>query len=200
MPTTALASRVLRAPGKSRDVLLGEGERARSTSLKVAAGGLRGFLDLDLLRLGFGRLRNPDLEDTVRHRRFDFRRVDAGRKLNPTNENTVAAFRHVIVLVLVALLGLDLLLAANRQQVVVDRYLDVLALKARQLGTDLDFIIGLGHVDRRNQIRLRRHSSQGAKTATREVVEQAINFAVQRSEHADRLQPATTAAVSRRSE
>jgi hypothetical protein len=65
MPTTALASRDLRAPGKSWDVLLGEGERARSTSLKVAAGGGYAasltsiFFGSDLAGFGILILRTP---------------------------------------------------------------------------------------------------------------------------------------------
>src|ERR1700730_16562007 len=52
------------AQGASRETANASRNRLRGSSGFL---GFAGFLDLDLLRLGFGRLRNHDLEDSVRH-------------------------------------------------------------------------------------------------------------------------------------
>jgi hypothetical protein len=77
------------------------------------------FLNLDFLRLGFGRLRNYDLQDAVRHGGLNVRRIDAGRQLQHAQEYAVAALAELNVLVFLVLL--DLLLTANGEGVIVDR-------------------------------------------------------------------------------
>src|ERR1700722_10918302 len=103
------------------------------------------FLDLDFLRLGFGGLRNCDLQDAVRHGGLNVRRIDSGRQLQHTQEYAVAALAELNVLVFLVLL--DLLLAANGEGVIVDRNLDVLALKAGHLRADLDCLVGFRYFD-----------------------------------------------------
>src|SRR3984957_1199589 len=128
------------------------------------------FLDLDFLRLGFGRLRDRDLQNAVRHGGLNARRIDAGRQLQHAQEYAVAAFAELNVLVF--LVFLDLLLAANGEGVIVNRNLDVLALKARHLRADLECLVVFRDVDVGDNLRARAYP-------LREFAEQPINLAVQ---------------------
>ena len=85
----------------------------------------------------------------------------------------------MVALVLVFLFALDFLFAANGQHIVLERNLDVLALEPRHFGRNHDFLIGFGHVDAGNEIGLGlpRHIQ-----ATREVLEQTIDFPMQETE------------------
>src|ERR1700722_13739601 len=111
------------------------------------------FLDLDFLRLGFDRLRNCDLQDAVRHGGLNARRIDAGRQLQHTQEYAVAALAELNVLVF--LVFLDLLLAANGESIIVNRNLDVLALEARHLRADFDCLVGFRDFDVGDNLRAR---------------------------------------------
>src|ERR1700726_3256133 len=128
------------------------------------------FLDLDFLRLGFGRLRSCDLQDAVRHGGLNARRIDAGRQLQHTQEYAVAALAELNVLVF--LVFLDLLLAANGEGVIVNRNLDVLALEARHLRADLDCLVGFRDFDVGDNLCARAYP-------LREFAEQPINLAMQ---------------------
>src|ERR1700676_5149323 len=129
------------------------------------------FLDLDFLRLGFGRLRNRDLQNAVRHGGLNARRIDAGRQLQHTQEYAVAALAELNVLVF--LVFLDLLLATNGEGVIVDRNLDVLALETRHLRADLDGLVGFRDFDVGDDLRAAR------AYPLREFAEQPIDLAMQ---------------------
>src|ERR1700729_2825187 len=128
------------------------------------------FLDLDFLRLGFGRLRNRDLQDAVRHGGLNARRIDAGRQLQHAQEYAVAALAELNVFVF--LVFLDLLLAANGEGVIVNRNLDVVALEARHLRADFDCLVGFRDFDVGDNLRARAYP-------LREFAEQPINLAMQ---------------------
>src|SRR3984885_3795093 len=128
------------------------------------------FLNLDFLRLGFGRLRNRNLQNAVRHGGLNARRIDAGRQLQHAQEYAVAALAELNVLVL--LVFLDLLLAANGEGVIVNRNLDVLALEARHLLADFDCLVGFRDFDVGDNLRARVYP-------LREFAEQPINLAMQ---------------------
>src|SRR3984885_9738424 len=128
------------------------------------------FLDLDFLRLGFGRFRNRDLQDAIRHGGLNARRIDAGRQLKHAQEYAVAALAELNVLVF--RIFLDLLLAANGEGVIVNRNLDVLALEARHLRADFDGLVGFRDFDIGDNLRTRAYP-------LREVAEQPINLAMQ---------------------
>src|ERR1700709_2606948 len=107
-------------------------------------------LHLDLLRLPVPRLRNHDLENSVRHRGLDARRIDAGRELQYAEEHAVASF--AVLNVLIVLILLDPLFAADSEGVILDRYLDILALESWHLRANLDGLVRLGDVDIRDNI------------------------------------------------
>src|SRR3984893_1455062 len=98
------------------------------------------------------------------------RRIDAGRQLQHTQEYAVAALAELNVLVF--LVFLDLLLAANGEGVIVNRNLDVLALEARHLRADFDRLVGFRDVDVGDNLRARAY-------ALREFAEQPIDLAMQ---------------------
>jgi hypothetical protein len=128
------------------------------------------------IALAMMHLRHFDLQHAVRHGCLNLRRVNPIRQLEDAIKDAVATLREPIILVfLVLLFPLDLLLAANGQDIVFDRDIDVFALEARQLRRDLDFLVALGDVHARQQISL-------AADAMREVVEETIDLALQRAE------------------
>src|SRR6201993_1856882 len=86
--------------------------------------------NFDLLRLGLFSLRQHNLQDTVLISCFHFVAVDAGRQRNAALEATEETFVSVPFLALLLLLSLS----RNGQNAVVERQLDVLLLKAGQLG------------------------------------------------------------------
>src|SRR5258708_31114814 len=88
----------------------------------------------------------------------------------------------MMVLVLVILLLLDLLLATDGQDVILDRNLDVFALEPRHLRRDHDLLVGFGHVDAGHEVHL--GFARDVEPA-REVFEQSIYFAMQEAERVD---------------
>jgi hypothetical protein len=70
--------------------------------------------------------------------------------------------------------------------------LDVLLLQSGQLGGNFEFLFGLGHVHARGQL----SGEARCGPATREIVEQAIDFVLQRAENISRsaTRDASTAA------
>src|ERR1700730_416643 len=144
------------------------------------------FLNLDFLRLGFGRFRNRDLQDAVRHGGLNARRIDAGRQLQYTQKYAVAALAELNVLVFLVLL--DLLLAANGEGVIVDRNLDVLALEARHLRADFDSLVGFRDVDVGDNLRARAYP-------LREFAEQPVDLAMQTEQ--SEIRPRQRAAITK---
>src|ERR1700733_7919141 len=128
------------------------------------------FLNLDFLRLGFGRLRNRNLQNAVRHGGLNARRIDAGRQLQHAQEYAVAALAELNVLVF--LIFLDLLLATNGEGVIVNRNLDVLTLEARHLRANFDRLVGFRDFNVGDNLCARAYS-------LRELAEQPINLAMQ---------------------
>src|SRR6202012_2342594 len=128
------------------------------------------LLDLDSLRLGFCRLRNRNLQNAVRHGGLNARRIDAGGQLQHAQENAVAALAELNVLVF--LVFLDLLLAANGEGVIVNRNLGVLALEARHPRADFDCLVGFRDFDVGDYLRARAYP-------LREFAEQPINLAME---------------------
>src|ERR1700732_3317352 len=126
-----------------RDAQSASEDRTANARPAAAWGTSSGFLDLDFLRLGFGRLRNRDLQDSVRHGRLYARRIDTRRQLKDAVEHAVAPLAELNVLVF--LVFLDLLFAADGEGIILDRYLDVLALEPGHLCADLDGLVGLGY-------------------------------------------------------
>jgi hypothetical protein len=121
--------------------------------------------DRDLLRLGFLALRQPDRQHAVLVARADPRGIDRGRQRERARERTVVPL-HPLVAVL-ARLVVDLPLAREREDVVLEGDVDVLALHVRQLRLQHDFVFGrLVNIDRR--------SPRAAEGPAVEIVEHAI--------------------------
>src|SRR3981189_2401088 len=131
------------------------------------------FLDFDFLRLGFGRLRNGDLQNSVRHGCLHAGRIDASRQLQPAQEHAIASLAELDVLVLLGFL--DLLLAADGEGVILDRYLDVLALEPRHLRADLNRSVAFGDLDAGDDVRRRAVRAY----PLRKVAEQPVDLPVQ---------------------
>src|SRR2546423_14952570 len=97
--------------------------------------------------------------------------MGAGRQLQHAVEHAVASLAELNVLVL--LVFFHLLLPADRERIVLDGYLDVLALKPRHLRADLDCLVRFGDFDVGDNIRTVRTYS------LRELAEQAIDLSMQ---------------------
>ena len=137
--------------------------------------GLGGFFDLYLLGLGLRGLRDLDVQHALGHRRLYGRRVDFRRQLEGAVKDAIASFRHVDVLVL--LLAFDFLFGADRQDIAVQRNVDVLALETRQFDRDLEFLVGLRNLHSGRE----QHAASILRHAegTRKVEEQPFEFSPQ---------------------
>src|ERR1700730_6881117 len=125
-------------------------------------------------------LRDFNLKDAIRHSRPDARRVDPDRQLECTVEYAVASFGQVEVLVLVIRINWHFFFAADRENVVLQRNLDILAFESGQLGCDFNLLVRFGHVYAGGQT-CRRQRTDGAE-ATRKLLQQTADLTTERTE------------------
>src|SRR6516164_6681486 len=141
-------------------------------------------VDLDLLGLGFLALRNGEGQDAVFVIGLDGLGVHGVREREAAAEAAVGALDAQVV-VFVHLL-LELALAANREDVVLDADVEVLGLHVGKVGLDDQFLTGLIDVDRRGparQIGLTRRAVKG-------LVEEAIDLVLKGIDAAKGLETA----------
>src|SRR6266545_3367229 len=112
----------------------------------AAARSVSAHLHLDALRLRLGLLRQVDEEHTLLGLGADVFRVDGRRQREGASERTVAQLETVIVLARGFLL--ELALALERQNAILESDLDVLRLDAGQLGANDDLLAVLVDVAR----------------------------------------------------
>jgi hypothetical protein len=98
----------------------------------------------------------------------------------------------VVVAVLLRLLAL--LLAADRQQVVGQRELDVLLVDPGQLGGERELLVGLADVE----AEIHALARPAAQAAAREVVEQPVDLAAEAPERVVGARPASQRAATRK--
>src|SRR5258708_33681979 len=104
-------------------------------------------LELPRARRLRGGFRQPDRKGAVLELRFGAVGVDAPRQGYHALEGSEGPLDVVTALLL--LLRLELLLAAQDQELVLDQDLDILALEARKLGRDAQRLAVVYHVDAR---------------------------------------------------
>src|ERR1700757_865095 len=129
--------------------------------------------NLDLLRLGFFSLRQDNFQDTVLISCFHFIAVDARRQRNAALEATEETLVSVAFLSFLLLLPLS----RNGQNAVVERQLDVLLLKARQLGDHTKLVLVLVYIQGRSPPAER---AGRAKDRAKRAIEQTIQFVAKR--------------------
>src|SRR5258706_15679571 len=112
--------------------------RARKTSVD---------LELPRARRLRGGFRQPDRKGAVLELRLGAVGIDATRQGYHALEGSEGPLDVVTALLL--LLRLELLLAAQDQELVLDQDLDILALEARKLGRDAQRLAVVHHVDAR---------------------------------------------------
>src|SRR5581483_1987767 len=104
-------------------------------------------VDHDLARLGFVLLRDLDLENAVAVAGLDRIGIHAARQRERAHERAVRALDAVIALLF---LPLELALAADREQPVLEVDAEILLLDARNLDLHDDLVLLLQDVDRRS--------------------------------------------------
>src|ERR1700757_132297 len=121
--------------------------RAAATRKALACGLAFGQLDPSAMALSFWLLRNRHFQDAPLELGLSISCVDSLRQFNGPIEVTVAAFRVIIVTVLLFLL--DLLLALDGEHIVGHRDLYVLRVETRQLGGDPNLFVSFADIDSR---------------------------------------------------
>src|SRR5579864_1082171 len=161
----------------------GNGGRVANANQCDRSGGLD--LDLLLLLLRFGALRQGHGEDALAEGCRDLVAIDAVGEREGTLERAVGALRDVPVLVLCFLLLT--FLALDGENVAGYRDVDVLLVEARQFGRNLEALVVFGHVDRR-RIETEacfegghglERAAHGGPAESGKPVEQAIHLATQ---------------------
>src|ERR1700739_1860211 len=151
-------------------------ERLLSSNFTLLTNG-----DFDLLRLGLFSLRQHNLQDAILISGFHFVAVDAGRQRDATLEATEETFVSVPFLTLLLLL---LPLSRNGQNAVMERQVDVLLLKAGQLGDHSKLVFVLVYIQSRSPSAER---AGRAKDWGERAIEQAIQFVAKRAETVESL-------------
>src|SRR6516164_5368913 len=140
-------------------------------------------VDLDLLGLGFLALRNGEGQDAVFVLGLDGLGTHGVREREAAAEAAVGALDAQVV-VFVHLL-LELALAANREDVVLDADVEVLGLHVGKVGLDDEFLTGLIDVDRRGPTR-----QIGLTRAVKSFVKEAIDLVLKGRDAAKGLETA----------
>jgi hypothetical protein len=74
------------------------------------------------------------------------------------------------------------LFAADREDIILDRDLDVLAFETRQFRRDFDGVIRFDHIDARDEVVLGDVSQHAQTSTTGEILKQAIDLTMQGAE------------------
>src|SRR5688500_12025971 len=153
-----------------------------SASAAVADGGLvlpaAADLDPALLLLRFSRLGQRHAQHAVLEGRLDLVGIDREGQADRAGKAAVGPLHHMVVLLLV--LVRYLLFTPDRQNVIAQGDLDIVLVNARQLGEDLQVLVGFADINARH-----RHAGcdrLGASSTFRQApkgfIEQAVHLAM----------------------
>src|SRR5436190_8086243 len=140
-------------------------------------------VDLDLLRLRLGALRQIDLQNTIYIFRVDVIRIDGVRQSERTGKRTVAALNAMEVLFL--LFSFELALATDGQRVVLITDIDVLLVNSGNLELQTDLVLVFINVNGGNEISCRQQLILPLSPI--EILEQGVNTIVERCQLTKRV-------------
>src|SRR4051794_2824290 len=159
-----------------------------SASAAVADGGLvlpaAADLDPALLLLRFGRLGQRHAQHAVLEGRLHLVGIDREGQADRAGKAAVGPLHHMVVLLLV--LVRYLLFTPDRQNVIAQGDLDIVLVNARQLGDDLQVLVGFADINARHRHagcdRLGASSTFRQTKAPKGFIEQAVHLAMQSKE------------------
>jgi MerR family transcriptional regulator, light-induced transcriptional regulator len=129
-------------------------------------------VDADLLRLWKGRFRDAQSQHAKLNVCLDFLAIDPVRQLEAAGKRSVTALSEMQASFLPFFLLVDPL-AANRQDTVLRRYLDVLGFHPRNLDHEYQLLVSLADVDRGGPL------TPSGMSEPKRILEKAINLPAQ---------------------